>query len=200
MAGIIKKIQHKQLINILELFLIVLLLHTGNAFAGQNKQFELRDKIDEILSLREKFVERQAQTLELCEQFKGQIMELSKEIKNEKKRNGADSYQEAVRNPRINYNIKLIQRLLTYICGLNDKIKYIENSNDELKFFYRQADDVLRICETLSDMNIEKLINQIDQKIEMYQPEADKLSIDIDNIGLIPCEKIWNKIIKEKRN
>jgi hypothetical protein len=64
-----------------------------------------------------------------------------------------------------------------------------------LAFLYQQAEDDLKILETLSDMKIEKLMGQINQTTHKYQSEAKGLSIDVNGIVLSPPEEIWNSII-----
>ena len=127
--------------------------------------------------------------------LKQKIIELKKEIKRERRRSSITSCQEAIRNPRVDYNIKLIQKILVYISRLNEKVQYLDIAGEELAFLYRQAEDDLKILETLSDMKIEKLMGQINQTTHKYQSEAKGLSIDVNGIILSPPEEIWNSII-----
>jgi hypothetical protein len=179
-------------------FMIFLLL-PANVPASTPKTIELRNKMSEILSLREKLTAKQAQAFQLCEKLKGTMRTLEEEIKAEKRSLKIESYHEAIRSPRIHSNIKLIQKLLAYISALDGKIQYLRIGTEELKFLYRQAEDDLRILETLNDMEIQKLMDQITQISEKYHSEVNKLLIDGNGIVLTPSEVIWRNI-SNKRN
>ncbi len=177
------------------LFFIILLLLPGNILANNFKLSDLTNKMAEISSLRDKIIQRQAQASKLIKQLSQTMVELKEEIKGEKRKLRITSCQEAIRNPRIDYNIKLIQKILVYISRLNEKIQYLDIASQELAFLYQQAEDDLKILETLSDMKIEKLMGQIDQIFGKYQSEANRLVIDSDGIVLSPPEEIWESIM-----
>lgn len=188
-------IKLKQQIRILVLFVMFLFLLKGNILASNSKSYDLRTKMDGISLLREKVMERQSQASKLCEQLKERVIELKKEIKGERRRLKITSFQDAMRSPRIGYNIKLIRKILAYISRLNDKIQYLNIANEELMFVCQQADDDLKILYTLNDMKIEELLGQMNQISHKYQSEANKLMIDSDNFALPPSEEIWNSIM-----
>ena len=123
------------------------------------------------------------------------MIELKEEIKGKKRKLRIASWQEAIHNPRVGYNIKLIQKILVYISRLNEKIQYLGIASEELAFLYQQAEDDLKVLETLSDMKIEKLMSQINQTTHKYQPDANALSIDVNGIVLSSPEEVWNSII-----
>ena len=177
------------------LFFIILLLLPGNTLANNFKLSDLTNKMAEISSLRDKVIQRQAQASKLIKQLSQTMVELKEEIKGEKRKLRITSCQEAIRNPRIDYNIKLIQRILVYTSSLNEKVQYLDIASQELAFLYQQAEDDLKILETLSDMEIEKLMGQINQIFGKYQSEANRLVIDSDGIVLTPPEEIWESIM-----
>jgi hypothetical protein len=179
------------------LLLITLLLIPGTILASNSKTSTLRGKMAEISSLRQKVIERKAQASQLCEQLKQRIRELEKEIKGERRGTTIVSFQEAIRNPRIDYNIKLIQKTLSYVSRLNEKIQFFNIASEELAFLYQLAQDNLRILETLKDMEIEKVFDQIDNTSGKYQSEASRLVIDSDGIVLNPPEEIWERIMRD---
>jgi hypothetical protein len=176
-------------------FLIIHLLLPGNILANNFKLSDLTNKMAEISSLRDKVIQRQAQASKLIKQLSQTMVELKEEIKGEKRKLRITSCQEAIRNPRVDYNIKLIQKILVYVSRLNEKVQYLDIASEELAFLYQQAEDDLKILETLSDMEIEKLMGQMNQMSNKYQAEANGLSIDADGIVLSPPEEIWNNII-----
>ena len=179
------------------LFFIILLLLPGNILANNFKLSDLTNKMAEISSLRDKVIQRQAQASKLIKQLSQTMVDLKEEIKGEKRKLRITSCQEAIRNPRVDYNIKLIQKILVYISRLNEKIQYLDIASEELAFLYQQAEDDLKILETLSDMKIEKLMGQINQTTHKYQSEANRLVIDSDGIVLSPPEEIWGSIMSD---
>ncbi len=179
------------------LFFIILLLLPGNILANNFKLSDLTNKMAEISSLRDKVIQRQAQASKLIKQLSQTMVDLKEEIKGEKRKLRITSCQEAIRNPRVDYNIKLIQKILVYISRLNEKVQYLDIASEELAFLYQQAEDDLKILETLSDMKIEKLMGQINQTTHKYQSEANRLVIDSDGIVLSPPEEIWESIMSD---
>ena len=177
------------------LFFIILLLLPGNILADNFKLSDLTNKMAEISSLRDKTIQRQTQASKLIKQLNQTMVELKEEIKGEKRKLRITSCQEAICNPRVDYNIKLIQKILVYTSSLNKKVQYLDIASEELAFLFQQAEDDLKILETLSDMKIEKLMDEINQTTHKYQSEAKGLSIDVDGIALSPPEEIWNSII-----
>ena len=191
------KIKFSRRIHAWGLLLIMVLLIPGTILATNSKTSALRSKMAEISSLRQKVMERKTQASKLCEQLKKRIKELEKEIKGQRRGTTINSFQEAIRNPRINYNIKLIQKILSYISKLKEKIQFFNIASEELAFLYQMAEDDLRILETLNDMKIEKVIDQIDKTSSKYQSEARRLVIDSDGIVLNPPKKIWERIMRD---
>ena len=188
-------IKLRQKISIWGVCFIILLLLPGNILADNFKLSDLTNKMAEVSSLRDKVIQRQAQASKLIKQLSQTMVELKEEIKGEKRKLRIISCQEAIRNPRVDYNIKLIQKILVYTSRLHEKVQYLDIASEELAFLYQQAEDDLKILETLSDMKIEKLMGQINQTIHKYQSEAKGLSIDVNGIDLSPPEEIWNSII-----
>ena len=176
-------------------FLIILLLLPGRLFPNNFKLSDLTHEMTVVSSLRDNVIQRQAQATKLIKQLRQTMIELKEEIRGENRKLRRTSCQEAIRNPRVGYNIKLIQKILVYISGLSEKVQYLDIASEELAFLYQQAEDDLKVLETLSDMKIERLMSQINQTTHKYQPETNRLSIDVNGIVLSPPEELWHSII-----
>ena len=124
------------------------------------------------------------------------VDELEKEIILEKEQLQIESYSKAIRNPRIEFDLKLIQLLIGYIYGINEKISSFQNGYQTLVFFQQQAQDDLRMIETLNDIEIDKLIAKINSVFDEFFPELGKPVFDAQNIPMKDTEKIWNGIIQ----
>ena len=189
----------KQLIcSSLAALMIYLLLCRPN-YASEQKTTELNRKMAEISSLQQGLSKKIALVMQKQEQLRQKVDELEKEIKLEKAQLQTESYLKAIRNPRIEFNLKLIQLLFGYITGLTDKISHFQNGYETLDFFQQQAQDDLLMIKTLNDMEIDELIVQINSVLEEFIPELDKPVFDTNDIPWKDTEKIWNEIIQPQK-
>ena len=120
---------------------------------------------------------------------------LKTEIKQETEQWQIDSFAKALQNARIDYNLKLIQLLLGYITGLSQKIIYLQNGHETLDYFLQQVRDDLLMIKTLNNLEIDKLIGQINAVLDEFIPEIDKPMFDVDGVPLKETKKIWNEIM-----
>lgn len=190
-----KNIRKRERNLVFVLCFMVLFLLAGEALAGSQKADVIQQKLTEALSLRRTIIDNKEQAIILCEQLKSQMKELKEEIKSEQNRSGIKLYSKAIGCPRIKYDLKLIQQILGYISRLNESMSYFQICIDRLEFLCQQADDDLRIVETLNEMKVDALIEQIDKALNEYIPKAGKLMIDVDDMVLRDSKEIWNEII-----
>ena len=189
----------KQLIGSSLAALMIYLLLCGPNYASEQKTTELNRKMAEISSLQQGLSKKIALVMQKQEQLRQKVDELEKEIKLEKAQLQTESYLKAIRNPRIEFNLKLIQLLFGYITGLTDKISHFQNGYETLDFFQQQARDDLLMIQTLNDMEIDELIAQINSVLDEFIPELDKPVFDTNDIPSKDTEKIWNEIIQPQK-
>jgi len=178
---------------------MIYLLLCGSNYASEQKTTELNRKMAEISSLQQSLSEKISLAMQKQKQLKQKVDELGREIKQEKEQLQIESYLKAIRNPRIEFNLKLIQLLFGYITGLTDKISHFQNGYETLDFFQQQAQDDLLMIKTLNDMEIDELIVQINSVLEEFIPELDKPVFDTNDIPSKDTEKIWNEIIQPQK-
>ena len=58
----------------------------------------------------------------------------------------------------------------------------------------QQAQDDLLMIKTLNDLEVDKLIAQINSALDEYTPETTKPLFDVDGVSLKDTEQIWNEI------
>ena len=179
--------------------LMIYLLLCGPNYASEQKTTELKRKMAEISSMQQGLSKKIALVMQKQEQLRQKVDELEKEIKLEKAQLLTESYLKAIRNPRIEFNLKLIQMLFGYITGLTDKISHFQNGYETLDFFQQQAQDDLLMIKTLNDMEIDELIAQINSVLDEFIPELDKPVFDTNEIPSKDTEKIWNEIIQPQK-
>jgi len=164
--------------------------------ASSAKAAELKKKLVEITSLQQALNGKLSQAVDKREQFKEKMNLLKMEIIEEKDQRKIETYQTAILNHRIDYNLKLIQLLLGYITRLNEKIIYFQTGNEMLAFYFGQVQDDLLMIKTLNDLEIDKLIAQINLLLDEFIPQADKPMFDVNDIPQKDTEQIWNEITR----
>ena len=167
----------------------------GSAHATGYKTTELNRKMAEISSLQHDLSAKLTLAMEKKKQLKLKAEALKDEIRQEKDHLKIDSYQKAILTPRIDYNLKLIQLLLGYVAGLESKIFYLKNGHETLRYYFQQAQDDLLMIKTLNDLEVDKLIAQINSTLDEYVPETNRPLFDADSVTLKDTEQIWQDII-----
>jgi chromosome segregation ATPase len=158
------------------------------------KTTELNRKMSEISSLQQILAAKIALAAEKRDRMQQKFMELEDEIKSCSRQFKNPSYQTAVQNPRIDYNLQLMQLLLGYISRLSERIRYFENGQETLAFYFQQAEDDLMMIRTLNDLETDKLISRINEILDEYIPESNKPMFDVNDVPLKDTEKIWHEI------
>jgi triphosphoribosyl-dephospho-CoA synthetase len=165
-------------------------------YAMGNKSAELKLKMTEITALQQSLNGKMSQVAAKKDQLEQKTQELKREIRDQNEQYRIRTYQKALLNPRIDYNLKLIQLLIGYVARLNDKIVYFKNGHATLYFFFQQAQDDLLMIKTLNDLEIDKLIAQINEVLDEYSPEINKPMFDVNDIPLKDTRQIWQEIIE----
>jgi hypothetical protein len=178
--------------------LIIYILLCKPSYANEHKTAELNRKMAEISSLQQSLSDKISQAKQRQKQLNHKIDELEKEIKAEKEQLQIESYLKAIRVPRIQYNLQLIQLLFGYTTRLTEKIIYFQNGCQTLDFFRQQAQDDLLMIRTLNDMEIDKLITNINLVLDEFIPELSKPVFDTQGIVSKDTEKIWNEIFQQR--
>jgi chromosome segregation ATPase len=157
------------------------------------KTTELNRKMSEISSLQQILAAKIALAAEKRALMQQKVLELEDEIKSCRNQFKNPSFQMAIQNPRIDYNLQLMQQLLGYISRLNERIRYYENGRETLAFFFQQAEDDLMMIKTLNDLETDKLVSQINEILDEYIPESNKPMFDVNDIPLKDTEEIWRE-------
>ncbi len=173
---------------------IISFLGVGSVQASGNKSTELELKMTEINTLQQSLTGKIAFAMEKKEQMEQKNQELESEVRDQKEQHKIETYQDAILNSRIDYNLKLIQLLLGYIARLDDKIVYFKTGHEMLTFFLQQARDDLLMIKTLNDMEIDKLIARINDTLDEYIPQTSKPMFDVNDVPLKDTKQIWNEI------
>jgi hypothetical protein len=174
----------------------VICIYNAPVRAG-TKAAALQQCLADISLLHSQLQERIKSAETLRDALYKEVKELRAEVVALKKEHHIRTFAEGVKIPRVRYNLTLIRELEGYIADFNEKIRYLQIGSDKLYYLYHQADDDLRIIQTLNDLKIEALLSQIDGVMDTFLPEAHNLLIDLSRIPYETPEHIWEKIDKE---
>jgi hypothetical protein len=174
--------------------MIISFLGVGSVQATGNKSTDLKLKMTEINTLQQSLTGKIAFAMEKKGQLEQKNQELKSEVREQNEQFKIKTYQNAIMNSRIDYNLKLIQLLLGYIARLDDKIVYFKTGHATLNFFFQQAQDDLLMIKTLNDLEIDKLIAQINDVLDEYIPQTSKPMFDANDVPLKDTEQIWKEI------
>ena len=173
-----------------------LLLVGETGFCENPKVNLLEQKKGELISLYEMLNAKRIQAENIRKQLESHMEELAGEIASETKNRGIKTYKQASKVPRIEFNLRLLQRLYLYTAGLSGKIAYLENAENELAYWHMLTDDDLKIFQTMSDMDINKLLAEVSGVLETHRPESGAKLIDIrDSVARTP-EEIWKDVLE----
>jgi len=169
----------------------------GSVHATGDKSTELKLKMSEISTLQQSLIGKIDQAKEKKDQLEQKTRELKIEIRDQQQQFNIETYQNAITNARIDYNLKLIRLLLGYIDRLNHKIEYFKTGHDMLNFYFLQAQDDLLMIKTLNDLEIDKLVAQINEVIDEYIPQTNKPLFDVKQVPLKDTRQIWDEIVAQ---
>lgn len=187
----------RNLKTVLYLVLSFWLLSHGQILAGNYKTTELNHQISEISLVRKDITRKISQATDMRGQLHEQMQELIEEIIREKNRYQLESFQDANKNLRISYDLKLVHQLRGYVASLDQKISYFRNADETLGYYHQQVQDDMKIIRALNDFEVDKLISQINAALDEYIPETKKQMIDVQVVQWIDSEQLWNEIVNQ---
>lgn len=142
---------------------------------------QLKDRMDQATTIRSALAEEQGQ--------------LAAEIKVLLKSLHIKSFQRAMQEQRIRYNIELLRTTVTYIQRIDEKMSFYQAGRDRLSYLQSLAQDDIRMIATLSDLKTDALTTQISLVINRYLPDAHTIQIDPDRIDLVTAQSVWESLV-----
>jgi hypothetical protein len=174
---------------------LLLWVGPGVCIAGDVGSDEFKHKIDALKNLQEEVTDCIGTALAVRADLTARGREFAGEIKDVHQRHRYGSYAEAIRNPRVQYNLKLIQMVSGYTGALDEKIVFFKDSLEQIRFFYRQAEDEFKMMQTLGSLENASLLDRIDRLLIECRAELKKDLIVSTRISFRPCDDIWREIV-----
>ena len=180
--------------------LITWLFLSGSGTGADFKAAELQRKAEEIASLRVKIAEKVIRAEDMRRQLADLMNGYADEIRHEKNRWQLTSYRNAVGNPRIAYDLQLLQQLQAYISALDKRIVYFKQAGQVLEHYFRQINDDLMMIRILDDFTVDQLIAQINDALDEYVPATIQKTVQVDKLLMKDAEMIWQEIKAAQKN
>ncbi|MCP3954906.1 MAG: hypothetical protein GY697_22200 [Desulfobacterales bacterium] len=158
----------------------------------------LQQKIVAIQTLQASIDDIRKQALALQGTLQDKIVEYTREIKEEKTARELATFKQALGVYRVRYNLKLVQQMSAYLAAVSERVDFFQDGREQIDFLYQQAQDDLKMVQTLSDMEIADFIRRMDQVLEKYANATNSSLFDIEKIQQAKLESIWKTISASK--
>ena len=182
--------------NLLKLALTVvclLLTAPGITKASENGD-QLRRIMADISLLNSQLAQRKVDAAHMREELASRLKEITLEVRETARETGVKNGNAAMQIPRIRFNLRLMAEIQAYMDQYARKIRYYRVACDRLGYLYQQADDDLKIVNTLSGMKIDALVSQTEMILSAYLPDAQTLVIHPADMVVAAPETVWGTL------
>jgi hypothetical protein len=163
---------------------------------ANNKAELLRQTMADIALLNSQMAQRKTEADAIREALSVQLEAIDAEARQRWREKGFNRKADALKDPRLFYDLMLMAEIEAYIDRYAQKIGYYRVACDRLSYLYQQADDDLKIVSTLSDMKIDALVSQAEKVLDGYLPEAQTIIIQPDTLAIQSPEKMWETLTR----
>jgi hypothetical protein len=164
--------------------------------AGKQQGYLAR--LQDVKQLREQLLAKREEIYRLKLHYRDGIIDLQDQISREMQRTRISSLPQALKNKRIELNLRTIQRRQNYIQELEKPDQWAHKGSEELLYLKRKAELDLQMADVASGIDLERHMRYINAAIQKYQPSAEKLAIDPLPVELTHLESIWDQIILQQ--
>ena len=166
----------------------------GTTPSSNSNRDQCLAKLEEANRLRNELLKKKEEIYELDLYYRNGIAELEEEVYQEIKKAGISSYEGAMKNKRIELNMRTIQRRRAYIKELTKPAYWIYSGSEELYYLVRKAQLDLQLTDIAGGIDLNKHMRHISAAIHKYRPSPDKLAVDPPQSKLQPLETIWQEV------
>lgn len=179
--------------------IVLALLVVPSTVTANNKAELLRQTMADIALLNSQMAQRKTEADGIRDALSAQLEVIKTETRRERREKGIDTEAEALKNPRLLYDLMLMAEIQAYIQRYTQKIGDYRVACDRLSYLYQQADDDLKIVSTLSGMKIDALISTAEKILDAYRPEAQAIVIQPDKLTIETPEKMWQALSEDRQ-
>lgn len=120
--------------------------------------------------------------------------DLADEIRRRLQTLNVDAFDQAIKDDRIRFDLRLFGHLRAYSDVLAERIAFFELSDYRLAFYSAQAEDDLKMIQALSDLGVGELIAHITEAMANYRQAVDAPLMDAGRISIPPMAQIWPQV------
>ena len=150
----------------------------------------------DIALLNNQIAQRMTDAVGIREALSARLEETKAEAWRELREKGIKTEADALSTPRLLYDLMLMAEIKATIDRYKQKIGYYRVACDRLSYLYQQADDDLKIVNTLSGMKIDALISQAEKILDSYLPDAQTIVIQPGTLTIDPPGEVWKALNK----
>jgi len=158
----------------------------------------LQQKIVDIQALQARIDDTRKRALAQQGTLQAKVAEYTREIRKEQTARKLKSFKQAIGVYRVRYNLKLVQQISAYLAAVSERIDFFQDGREQIDFLHQQAQDDLKMVQTLSDMEVADFIRRMDQALKKYEIAVNSSLFDIEKIQQEKLETIWKTISAAK--
>ncbi|BBO73596.1 hypothetical protein DSCW_10130 [Desulfosarcina widdelii] len=166
----------------------------GVTAASPNGAEQLRKTMADISLLNNQLAQRRADAARLREELAKRMEEIKAEIREKTAELKIKDEAEALKTPKILFDLRLIAEIQAYMKRYAKEMSYYQVACDRLSYLYQQADDDLKIVNTLSGMKIGALVSQTEKIVNAYLPDAQTIVIQPGSMVIDSPESVWKSL------
>jgi chromosome segregation ATPase len=175
--------------------LAALLLAAGVGAADGGKAAELQRALEEIRRAEQAVQARISQAEAVRSRLKQEGEGLKAEIRDEQRRQGPLQYAGAIQVRRIDYNLRLLQRLAGYTEQIDARSTELQAFTARFERHRERIRDELRILRALKDADISDLLRQLATTLEDAAARCAAPLITLPTAQR-PIETIWAEVVQ----
>ncbi|MBT8332474.1 MAG: hypothetical protein KJP06_09125, partial [Deltaproteobacteria bacterium] len=166
--------------------------------AASSKLDQCLAKIEEAVRLRNELLEKKNEIHELDLFYRNGINELEKQVYQDTQKAGIATYEQALKNKRIELNLRTIQRRRAYIRELAKPAFWTISGSEELYYLIRKTQLDLQLIDIAGGIDLKKHMRHLNAAVHKYRPSPEKLAVDPPQSNLQPLKKIWQQANTQK--
>jgi hypothetical protein len=186
---------HRRIWNIVIGALATLMLTAGISAADGGKTAELQRALQDIRRAEQTIQARAVQAEALRSRLRQEGEGLKAEIRDEQRRNGAQPNPGAVQIPRVDYNLRLLQRLNGYLEQIDARLAEFQAVSAGFERHRERIRDELRMLRALKDADIGDLLRQLAAALEEAAARCAAPLIVLPTAQR-PMEALWAEVVQ----
>lgn len=177
--------------------LAAVLVAVGVCAADAGKPAELQRALEDIRRAEQGVRTRISQAVELRTRLRQEGEGLKAEIRDEQRRRAIQSYPDALQIRRVDYNLRLMQRLNGYVEQIDARVAELQTFAACFERHREQIRDESRLLRTLKDADISQLLRQVAATVEQAASRCAAPLIVVP-AAQRPMEAVWADAVQSR--